>query len=233
MRFAKKIKQMFKKLVLTISIILYLQNKLLSKMSTKKRKVDLSTEEKIKEAARKVFSSKGYAATRTRDIAEEAGINLALVNYYFRSKDKLFNEIMHEKVYQLFGTIIPVLVNPSLSLDTKISVVADSYIDLLIENPDLPLMVLSELKQNPDGFGLKVQLSPLDKNSSLVKQIHERNPNINPMQLILSMLGMIIFPFVARPVFTTLSGMTKEEYSALMKERKEYINKWVNALLDS
>lgn len=202
-------------------------------MSAKKHQVDLSTEEKIKEAARKVFSKKGYAATRTRDIAEEAGINLALVNYYFRSKDKLFNEIMHEKVYQLFGTIVPILVNPSLSLDLKISIVADSYIDMLIENPDLPLMVLSEMKNNPEGFGMKLQLSPLHKDSSLVKQIHERNPDVNPMQFILSILGMIIFPFVARPVFATMSGMNKEEFIALMKERKSYINKWVDALLNA
>ena len=54
---------------------------------------DLSTEQKIKNAARKVFTEKGYAATRTRDIAEAAGINLALLNYYFRSKQKLFEEV--------------------------------------------------------------------------------------------------------------------------------------------
>lgn len=202
-------------------------------MSSKKQQVDVSTEEKIKEAARKVFSKKGYSATRTRDIADEAGINLALVNYYFRSKDKLFNEIMHEKVYQLFGTIVPILVNPSLSLEMKISIVADSYIDMLIENPDLPLMVLSEMKQNPEGFGLKLQLSPLHKDSSLISQIRERNSEIDPMQFILSILGMIIFPFVARPIFSMMSGMSREQYIALMKERKSYINKWVDAILDA
>ncbi len=197
----------------------------------KKEQVDISTEEKIKEAARKVFSQKGYAATRTRDIAEEAGINLALVNYYFRSKDKLFNEIMHEKVYQLFGTIVPILVNPSLSLDMKIDVVTDSYTEMLIENPDLPLMVLSEMKNNPDGFGVKLQLSPLLKESSLIKQIKERNPNIDPWQFILSLLGMLIFPFIARPIFIIMSGINKEGYITLMKERKTYINKWAEAML--
>ena len=73
--------------------------------------VDLSTEEKIKEAAKKVFLKKGYAATRTRDIAEEAGINLALLNYYFRSKEKLFDLIMLEKLEKFFGVIAPVLNN--------------------------------------------------------------------------------------------------------------------------
>ena len=68
-----------------------------------KLKTDLSTEEKIKAAARKVFTQKGYSATRTRDIAEEAGLNLALLNYYFRSKEKLFELIMAEKMQQFFG----------------------------------------------------------------------------------------------------------------------------------
>ncbi len=58
--------------------------------------INASTEEKIKEAARRVFTQKGYAATRTRDIAEESGLNLALINYYFRSKEKLFDIIMLE-----------------------------------------------------------------------------------------------------------------------------------------
>ena len=59
---------------------------------------DSSTEEKIKAAARKVFTRKGFAATRTRDISEEAGINLALLNYYFRSKEKLFDLVMMENM---------------------------------------------------------------------------------------------------------------------------------------
>ncbi len=218
-------------LVLTFALHYICNAKFTNMPVRKKEQVDISTEEKIKEAARKIFSEKGYAATRTRDIADEAGINLALVNYYFRSKEKLYNEIMHEKVYQLFGTIVPILVNPSLSLEMKIRVVADSYIDMLIENPDLPLMVLSEMKNNPDDFGVKLQLSPLHKDSSLIKQIQERNSEIDPMQFILSILGMLIFPFVARPIFTMMSGMDKEHFIALMKDRKNYIIKWVDAML--
>lgn len=66
-----------------------------------KKKIDQTTEEKIKIAARKLFTRKGFAAVKTRDIAEEAGINLALLNYYFRSKEKLFKLIMEESFYNL------------------------------------------------------------------------------------------------------------------------------------
>src|SRR5260221_8076178 len=88
----------------------------------------LSTEEKIKVAARKVFLRKGFSATRTRDIAEEAGINLALLNYYFRSKQKLFEEVMREKIQTLLQTVIPVLNNQSTNLEKKIELVVSNYI---------------------------------------------------------------------------------------------------------
>ena len=96
---------------------------------------DLSTENKIKEAARKIFTQKGYAATRTRDIAEEAGINLALLNYYFRSKKKLFDIVMLERVDELFGIFNNILSNkPSdRNIDEIIKDIIDMYYDMLIK----------------------------------------------------------------------------------------------------
>lgn len=198
----------------------------------KTNQIDLSTEEKIKAAARKVFSEKGYAGTRTRDIAEEAGINLALVNYYFRSKEKLFELVMHEKIYQLFGTIVPIMSNPSITFDSKIEIITDSYIEMLIENPDLPIMVFNEIKNNPQGFGLQLQTGPLKQDSSFYKQLRERNDSIDPLQLTLSIIGMLVFPFIARPIFTSISGVNNDQYTKMMRQRKEYIPQWVNAILE-
>ena len=70
---------------------------------------EISTEEKILETASKVFTEKGFSGTRTRDIAEHAGINLALLNYYFRSKEKLFEQVMKAKILLLFGQILPII----------------------------------------------------------------------------------------------------------------------------
>jgi len=96
---------------------------------------DPSTEEKIKEAARIVFTSKGYAATKVRDIAAQANINLALVNYYFRSKEKLFDLIMAETMKKLFDKIKPVINDETTTLNEKISGIVDNYLELLLENP--------------------------------------------------------------------------------------------------
>src|ERR1700740_358677 len=96
---------------------------------------DPSTEEKIKNAARVIFHKKGYAATRTRDIAEEAGINLALLNYYFRSKEKLFDIIMAESLHDFRKHITTALNDEKTSLENKIETFVSNYIDLLINQP--------------------------------------------------------------------------------------------------
>ena len=195
----------------------------------KQTATETSTEEKIMEAARKVFTKKGYAATRTRDIAEEAGINLALLNYYFRSKEKLFQQVMGEKLLQLFGVILPIVNNEALSLEQKIETLAENYINLLIENPELPLFVLSEIRNNPEAFKNKIQVQKILADSSLVRQLRERKPDTEPIHFIVSLLGMTIFPFVAKPI--VFSDSTN--FNALMIERKKLITAWSKAILDS
>src|SRR5436853_3194781 len=104
-----------------------------------KPKSDTTTEAKIKNAARAVFHKKGFAGTRTRDIAEEAGINLALLNYYFRSKEKLFDIIMLESLHGFVQSLTDVFNNEKTSLENKVETLVSNYIDLLIEQHDIPL----------------------------------------------------------------------------------------------
>jgi len=192
---------------------------------------DLSTGEKIKEAARKVFTQKGYAATRTRDIAEEAGINLALLNYYFRSKEKLFKEVMLEKVQQLFGALLPLMSDPSTKLESKIEGIVSTYLDMLLANPDLPLFVLSEIRGQQEQLKKVLPLEKILQNISFVKQLKERRPDIKPVHYLMNILGMTVFPFIAMPAFETMGIINKSEFEALISERKKLIPLWVNAIL--
>ena len=109
---------------------------------------ELSSEEKIIEAARKLSTQKGFAATKTRDIAEEADSKLALLNYYFRCKQNLFQIFIEKEFEELFGIITPILSNKEISLEEKIETLVSSYTKLLLGNPDLPFFVLSEIKGN-------------------------------------------------------------------------------------
>lgn len=193
-------------------------------------KNELSAEEKIKEAARKVFTQKGYAATRTRDIAEEAGLNLALLNYYFRSKEKLFEIIMKEKIQQLFGIISPILNDEKLTLEKKVDNLIAQYIDMLLHNPDMPIFVLNEIRNNTDLFK-KMQAGKLIQGSHFVQQLKERQPSVHPLQFIISILGMVIFPFVAKPVFKSVGVINEQTFIEMMEDRKKLIPLWVKSML--
>ncbi|MBK9730348.1 MAG: TetR/AcrR family transcriptional regulator [Chitinophagaceae bacterium] len=200
-------------------------------MAKKKASVQTNTEEKIKTAARKVFMRKGFSATRTRDIAEEAGINLALLNYYFRSKKKLFDLVMQEKIEKLFGVIVPLLTDPSTSLETKIELIVSGYIDVLAENPDLPTFVLNELRKK--NFEI-IQKFPVDKiivQSSFIKQLKEKRADINPAHFLVNILGMTVFPFVAKPMLIMTGMVNEKSFITLMNERKKLIPVWVKAIL--
>lgn len=198
-----------------------------------KPETDISTEEKIKEAARKVFSRKGYAATRTRDIAEEANINLALLNYYFRSKEKLFELVMLEKMQKYFGVLVPILNDASTTLETKTENIAARYIDLILDNPDLPLFVLSELRNGPVHFIELVQKANLINDTVLIKQLQEKRPDIHPLQFLVTLLGMCVFPFLMRPVLQKTAGIEDDNFEKMMLQRKTLIPVWTKAILEA
>ena len=196
----------------------------------------MNSEERIKAAARKVFHQKGYAATRTRDIAEEAGINHAMVNYYFRSKEKLFGIVMTETMGQFFKGVGVILNDESTSLEKKIEQVVANYIDLLLEEPDLQTFIFNEVRPNPQFF---VEQSPIREvltNSALTRQYAEAvargeisEPNL--MHAILNVIGLVIFPFVAKPILSAITNLPEEQYKALMLQRKEQIPQWIKAML--
>jgi AcrR family transcriptional regulator len=190
-----------------------------------------STEEKIREAARKLFTSQGYAATRTRDIAEEAGINLALLNYYFRSKEKLFELVMQEKMEKFFSVLALLLQDRSTTLAKKIEAVAANYIDLVIENPELPLFVLSELRQGQTGFIRLAREADFINDSEFMRQLKQERPDVAPLQFLVSLLGMCLFPFLMKPVVLRLTNMKEESFRNMMLERKKLIPVWTRAML--
>jgi AcrR family transcriptional regulator len=203
--------------------------------AAKKEKIkpvtDISTEEKIKQAARKVFTRKGYIATRTRDIAEEAGINLALLNYYFRSKEKLFEIIMLEKMQKFFSVLLPIINNTATTLENKVEGIASNYIDLLTANADLPLFILSEVRNNPEIFIKIAQRKNFLQESVLVKQLQEKRADINPLQFLISLLAMCIFPFVMKPVLQKMADLAENDFHKMMLERKALIPAWTKAML--
>lgn len=192
---------------------------------------DISTEEKIKEAASKVFQKKGFAGTRTRDIADEAGMNLALINYYFRSKQRLFEIIMAEKIRSFFMNFIPLILSDSNTPEEKVKIVTKNYTDLLLENPDLPVFVINAIHNDPKHFASLVKGAEMIQEAPLVAQLKKINPDMKFEHFFMNIMALTIFPFVMRPAISIISDPIGKNFEALMKERIELIPIWMESIL--
>jgi AcrR family transcriptional regulator len=204
--------------------------------SKEAKKLDTSTEEKIKNAARTVFHKKGYAATRTRDIAEEAGINLALLNYYFRSKEKLFEIIMFETLFGFMQNLVMVMNDEKSTLEKKVELTASNYIDLIIKEPNIPIFMLSEIRSRPDNLLEKLPVKQLIMNSAFFKQ-HQKAVadgkiiEPNPLHFLMNLIGLVVFPFIGQPLLQGIGGLNDTQFNKLMQERKKLIPVWVKAMM--
>ena len=198
---------------------------------------DSSTEDKIKNAAKIVFHRKGFAAARTRDIAEEAGINLALLNYYFRSKEKLFVLVMIETLTEFFGSVSVIINNPETTFEEKIEQFAAGYIDLIFREPDIPLFIMSEIRNNPEQLLQKVDIGKTVFNSVFIRQFTEaveqgKIKDQNFLHFMMNFIGLIVFPFIAKPLLQAISGLNEEQFNALIEERKKLIPVWIKAMMN-
>lgn len=190
-----------------------------------------STEDKILEAAKSVFVSKGMEGARMQEIADMAGINKALLHYYFRSKERLFEAIFSEIIKYAFPTITRILQSDS-DIIVKIEQIVDAYIELLIKHPFIPGFVMKELNRDPSGLFklvLKYGLDPLPV-FKMIQEAMDRGEIIQmkPHHLALNVASMCIFPFAARPilnfVFFKDDARALEEFYA---ERADVIKKFV------
>ncbi len=208
-------------------------------MDTGQRKEgpDPTTEERILEAARTIFQRKGYAGTRTRDIAEAAGINLALLNYYFRSKERLFQRIMLESAQRFFQTIQAVLNDEQTTFYQKIEAIPGCYADLLAREPEMPMFLLSEIRHHPDSLAKQLDLHGVMARSCFFRQFRTavaegRFPDIHPVQFLLNLVGMTVFPYLAKPMVQIITALEEETLDGLLRERRHMIPAWIFAAHD-
>lgn len=195
-----------------------------------------TTEEKIKEAAREIFMKKGYSATKTRDIAEHAGINLALLNYYFRSKEKLFNQIMMESMSSFFQAMTVVFMDAGTTLEQKFAKIVHGYIEQIKQQPDTPLFILSEMQRNPEEFLSKLTKKFKIKETILFQQLiteigKEKLEKINPIHFLMNLMSMTLFPFIGKGMLEHIGDINPQQFTALMEERKALIPMWVMQML--
>lgn len=194
---------------------------------------ELTTEQKIIEAAQKIFTQKGFAATRTRDIAEESGINLALINYYFGSKQKLFKIIVEQKFMELFGILEPILSNDEIKIEEKVTLVTNNYTNMLMKNEDLPIFVLNNIKRDKDLLKDVIKQSKLPTLFGLERQLKAEGYNISILNFVMNIISMSLFPFISKDLFISSGLIDEENYRAFVTDRTSQIPNWIMLILES
>ncbi len=188
---------------------------------------DEKTESRIKLAAQKAFHKKGFDGARMQDIADSAGINKALLHYYFRSKDQLFHTIFQEALGKFFPIIIGVL-ESDMDVEAKIEKLVHTYIDHLTQNPMLASFIIHELNQNPERLKAFLIGKKVPKPEKFLQQIaigveQKQFMPIAPGQLLVSIVAQCIFPFMARPMVQFMLSLSDKDFDLFIEQRKKEI----------
>lgn len=193
---------------------------------------DKLTEERIFEAATDVFVDKGMDGARMQDIASHAGINKALLHYYYRTKEQLFNAVFEMIAKKILKKFAPVF-DENLSLEEKIRFFFREHITFLQENPKLPNFVLNEINRNP------ARTKKLLKNihfESLWDTLYEQHKaelekfNISKEtlpQIMVTIAAISVFPFAARGLIEGILEKVDMDYNKFIEERKEFAAEFV------
>jgi TetR/AcrR family transcriptional regulator len=191
-----------------------------------------NTEEKIIEAAESVFLEDGFTGARMQQIADRAGINKALLHYYFRSKDKLFELVFNHKMKEFIPQVNSLANDDSVPFFEKLDRFVLFYLGMLRKNPSLPLLILTTMNRNPEFVRILPRPIGQDVVALLQREIGKGTIKaVNPHQFMLTVVGMCIFPFLARPMFKGMTGITDREYDQIIAERHLHVMQYARAIL--
>lgn len=188
-----------------------------------------STEARILQAAEKEFFEKGYAGARTASIAEAAGVTHAMLHYYFRTKDKLFEQIVAGKINMLGDIILSAIGDGNLPLEERIRQGVERHFDFIAANRDLPRFIVNEVLSRPDRIEIMKRNALHVVNSllgSLQREIDEYAARglcrkVDARMLLIDIVSLNVFPFMAAPIVYGAIGDSYSNYDEFLAMRKK------------
>lgn len=193
---------------------------------------EISTEQKILEAAEHVFLDEGYAGARMQHIADRAGINKAMLHYYFRSKDKLFALVFRHKIHQFLPQVTATMGDKTIPVMEKVNRFVDTYLSMFRKNQRLPMFILSTMNRNPEF----AELINVELGKSVIAMLESEMDKgnirrVDAHQFVLTLIGMCVFPFLARPVFKGVFRLSNAEYDKIIAERHIHVMDYAHRIL--
>jgi TetR/AcrR family transcriptional regulator len=191
---------------------------------------DGTMEQAILQAAEKLFLEKGFALTSTTEIAKAVGCNQALIHYYFRTKDNLFETVFEKKV-AIFFADFQSIIETSNSFEENLRRIIEAHFDMVRANPQLPFLIVNELVTNPSRIDLiKARVGKIiggiyeRLEAGLKVEIAEgRIRPIGAVELIISVVSLNVAFFLAAPALRKVRGLTDEEFEAAADARRREI----------
>lgn len=189
---------------------------------------DTSTESRILRAAEREFMAKGFAGARTTTIAEAAGVTHAMFHYYFRTKEKLFERIMAEKISLLKEAVIGSGGDLNLPLSEILRNIINNHLDFMAANPGLPRFILGEIYSNParssfiDGLHVAAPAFIAHLQSKIDSEADAgRCRRVDARMLMLDMVSLNVFAYVAAPAVNAVLGDCMADAESFLERRKK------------
>ena len=189
----------------------------------------MTTEEKILQAAEDEMLERGFEGARMRSISEKAEINKGLLHYYFKSKEALLIKVFQKTFREIFVSLEEVFQSDA-PLFEKVELAVDKYSDFLIKYPRLPLFIITEMNRNPEKHMMSMRKAGVNPPfGSLVAELEENKKSglirkdFASEQFIMNMMGLILFPLIAKPMIMFMNDMTQAEYKTLITNRKKEV----------
>jgi len=192
---------------------------------------DITAEEKILNAAKRVFENKGMSGARMQEIADEAKINKSLLHYYFRSKQKLF-EAVFKTAFSKLAPQINTILNSEQSICEKIKNFSFNYTTFMVKHPYLPNFILQEINRNPEFVKELISSKTFPSMKNFQNQISDavkegKIRSIKAEQLFINILALNIFPFIGAPLIKGFINASDKEYLIILEQRKTEVSNFI------
>lgn len=186
-------------------------------------------EQAILAAAKEEFLDKGYDGARTTSIARAAGVTHAMLHYYFKTKEQLFEHIFQETMGMLVEGILEVFTQTDKPFKERIAEALGIHFEVIRQNPRLPLFMIREVASRPERFAIiKNVISTFAGNLliALQRDIDQavakgEISHIDATTLLLDMISLNVFPFIVKPVFEAATGLDLNADSKFWELRKQ------------